>query len=314
MSTNFNRKKFKNAPQKIPSSNSLRLLRLASKEKGTHKPSLLERLKNILAIPMLADSKVSVTENSSELSEIEKRELQYKIASNAVNELLRSYSPQNPKELQQNYLDLITQLEEKNRQLQEVLAQQQISKFNLPFGAQNIVNKLNELIQKNPIESLVLIYLDLKGMKFLNDSIGMKQADLEIQRFIDQVKVSIHPTDPVFQLQTTGDEFFIIMPNCTAEAAHSRLLKFQKILSLSNIKLGFYAGMVEYHPDMELNTNNPGESLMGLTELGIITSKKDSEKQILAENTHIKDTRKVEPSLQGHITIVDNGIFELSPQ
>lgn len=315
MSTSFYRKKPENVYQKKQPNSSSGILEHTSNEEKIQKPSFFARLKKIIfKIQSFTIPEVSTAKTSLKLNEAEKREHRHQTASNAVNELLRNYSPQDTKELQQIYLDLITQLKEENRQLQEVLAQQQIGKFNLPFGEQNILNKINELIQENPTEPLVLIYLDLKGMKFLNDSVGMKQADIEIQRFIDQVKASIHPTDPVFQLQTTGDEFFIIMPNCTAEAAHGRLLKFQNILSSTDIKLGFYAAMVEYHPDMELDANNPGESLIQLAESGIITSKKDSEKQILAENADIKDTRKAEPTLLGHITIVDNGIFELPTQ
>ena len=69
--------------------------------------------------------------------------------------------------------------------------------------------------------SLVLIFVDVDGLKKVNDSEGHTSGDQLLRRFTTTLQAHIRPYDVV--VRYGGDEFLCAMPNLTLDAARERI-------------------------------------------------------------------------------------------
>ena len=70
-------------------------------------------------------------------------------------------------------------------------------------------------------ESFALCYCDLDHLKFVNDNFGHSEGDWYIRFFVNTMQKHIRKEDIFARIG--GDEFCIILRNCTEEAARERL-------------------------------------------------------------------------------------------
>src|SRR5205085_12588441 len=72
-----------------------------------------------------------------------------------------------------------------------------------------------------------MIMADLNGLKEVNDSLGHAEGDKLIRRAAEVLQASVRAEDLV--TRTGGDEFAIILPATTAEAAAEAVLRVQGV-------------------------------------------------------------------------------------
>lgn len=106
---------------------------------------------------------------------------------------------------------------------------------------------LNELLRGK--ERFVLAFLDLDGLKKINDSRGHLAGDAYLKKFAECIKSGMYLSD-IFA-RYGGDEFLILMPNCPLEAADSRLTKLQ--INATENGFPFSYGIVQVHPEKGLS-------------------------------------------------------------
>lgn len=90
---------------------------------------------------------------------------------------------------------------------------------------------------------LVIVYIDVVGLKAVNDTYGHAAGDAVLRRAVDEVRCRLRSYDLVIRLG--GDEFLCVMPGATIDNAQRRFKAIQVALSTGRdscaIRLGFAA-------------------------------------------------------------------------
>ena len=84
-----------------------------------------------------------------------------------------------------------------------------------------------KMIQKNPKAHFVAALLDIDDFKFINDIYGHKYGDRALKNLADSMK-AFFPSDALLG-RNGGDEFCILLPNCTFKEADVQLQQFTKL-------------------------------------------------------------------------------------
>lgn len=84
-----------------------------------------------------------------------------------------------------------------------------------------------KMIQKNQKAHFVAALLDIDDFKFINDIYGHNYGDMALKNLADSMK-TFFPSDALLG-RNGGDEFCILLPNCTFEEADIQLQKFTKL-------------------------------------------------------------------------------------
>ena len=69
--------------------------------------------------------------------------------------------------------------------------------------------------------AFTLCYLDLDGLKYVNDTYGHNEGDEYIRLFVSMIRHRFRSTD-IFA-RVGGDEFCLILPECSSEFAMAKL-------------------------------------------------------------------------------------------
>ena len=84
-----------------------------------------------------------------------------------------------------------------------------------------------KIISKNPQTHFVAALLDIDDFKFINDIYGHSYGDRALKSLADSMK-AFFPSDALLG-RNGGDEFCILLPNCTFEEADVKLQQFTKL-------------------------------------------------------------------------------------
>lgn len=101
-----------------------------------------------------------------------------------------------------------------------------------------------KMIQKNPKTHFVAVLLDIDDFKFINDIYGHNYGDRALKNLADSMK-NFFPSDALLG-RNGGDEFCILLPNCTFVEADIQLQKFTKLpksFSYHGKKHAFYISL-----------------------------------------------------------------------
>ena len=114
------------------------------------------------------------------------------------------------------------------------------------YGFDELAEKI---ISKNPQTHFVAALLDIDDFKFINDIYGHSYGDKALKSLADSMK-AFFPSDALFG-RNGGDEFCILLPNCTFKEADKQLQQFTnlpKTFSYHGKELAFYIslGYAEY--------------------------------------------------------------------
>lgn len=106
-----------------------------------------------------------------------------------------------------------------------------------------VLTNLNDMLKNG--ENLIVAFLDLDGLKKVNDQQGHLAGDQYLQRFSIYVKESLRPND-IFA-RYGGDEFLVLMPDYALEDAVCRLAQIQAAASAQNLPFSY--GLVQAAAD-----------------------------------------------------------------
>ena len=114
------------------------------------------------------------------------------------------------------------------------------------YGFDELAEKI---ISKNPQTHFVATLLDIDDFKFINDIYGHSYGDKALKSLADSMK-AFFPSDALLG-RNGGDEFCILLPNCTFKEADKQLQQFTKLpktFSYHGKELAFYIslGYAEY--------------------------------------------------------------------
>ena len=114
------------------------------------------------------------------------------------------------------------------------------------YGFDELAEKI---ISKNPQTHFVAALLDIDDFKFINDIYGHSYGDKALKSLADSMK-AFFPSDALLG-RNGGDEFCILLPNCTFKEAAKQLQQFTKLpktFSYHGKELAFYIspGYAEY--------------------------------------------------------------------
>lgn len=119
------------------------------------------------------------------------------------------------------------------------------------------LNKINDDIKnENSINELSMIFLDIDDLKYVNDNMGHNMGDILIKTIINTVKDFIRAND--YCIRIGGDEFLVILPNCSYPRAAEIILMIEDqvaklILPEYNHKPSFSFGLVSKDNDENFN-------------------------------------------------------------
>ena len=114
------------------------------------------------------------------------------------------------------------------------------------YGFDELAEKI---ISKNPQTHFVAALLDIDDFKFINDIYGHSYGDKALKSLAESMK-AFFPSDALLG-RNGGDEFCILLPNCTFKEADKQLQQFTKLpktFSYHGKELAFYIspGYAEY--------------------------------------------------------------------
>ena len=114
------------------------------------------------------------------------------------------------------------------------------------YGFDELAEKI---ISKNPQTHFMAALLDIDDFKFINDIYGHSYGDKALKSLADSMK-AFFPSDALLG-RNGGDEFCILLPNCTFKEADKQLQQFTKLpktFSYHGKELAFYIslGYAEY--------------------------------------------------------------------
>lgn len=98
------------------------------------------------------------------------------------------------------------------------------------FSRRYIMEHIDVLISSKSLFSL--IYLDLDDLKYINDTQGHDAGDKYLIDFSDALGKHLRKAD--FLGRVGGDEFIILMPDCTKETASKRIQEIRQNLEQRN--------------------------------------------------------------------------------
>ena len=114
-----------------------------------------------------------------------------------------------------------------------------------------------------------MAYLDLNGLKKINDTLGHAAGDAYLRRFAASVQKQIRDTDILARIG--GDEFLLILLGCSRDNAEKRLDVIRRRMAEDIDQFAFGAGVVESSEADNL------EDLLSLADQRMYSDKKRGE-------------------------------------
>lgn len=90
-------------------------------------------------------------------------------------------------------------------------------------------NKWSELLRSD-VYPLCFLYIDICGLKMINDLLGHDFGDKVIVAAVAIIERTIQM--PKFIIRMGGDEFLVVLPNCTSELASECMKNLKKVAAL----------------------------------------------------------------------------------
>jgi diguanylate cyclase (GGDEF)-like protein len=92
----------------------------------------------------------------------------------------------------------------------------------------------------------VLAFIDVDGLKQLNDSRGHLAGDTLLQLLGETLRANVRPYDVI--VRYGGDELICAMPNLSASEARTRFEKIAALLTTADAKHSVTFGLAEAQP------------------------------------------------------------------
>lgn len=140
-------------------------------------------------------------------------------------------------------------LDERRVELKELAHKDGLTKLYNRYGFDEMAEKM---ISKNPKEHCVAVLLDVDDFKLINDMYGHAYGDKALISLSENMQ-KFFPSSALLG-RNGGDEFCILLPNCTAKEAKESLIEFTKTPKTFSYKGQTYSfcislGYAEYPND-----------------------------------------------------------------
>lgn len=129
--------------------------------------------------------------------------------------------------------------------------------YNRRAGLEIISNYMKNA-KRNKSE-LSICFIDVDGLKTINDSLGHKEGDLLITRVASIIKEHIRDSDILVRLG--GDEFLLCLPECSEENAEKIWIKInaqfesENALNINKFKLSASHGIIPFYPEFSCSVD-----------------------------------------------------------
>ncbi|MGI6153660.1 MAG: diguanylate cyclase [Christensenellaceae bacterium] len=157
-----------------------------------------------------------------------KKDVWYKITTD-------TFTLPNGKRFFLHMVDDITDIKVRQKKLEMTAATDPLTGvYNRRSGMENLVNLLNNSPGSGPH---CLAFVDIDGLKYINDTFGHTEGDFAIKKISDTILSSIRASYIVARYG--GDEFFIIFKNCAIDIPNTIFKRIAKKLddfNLQNLK------------------------------------------------------------------------------
>jgi diguanylate cyclase (GGDEF)-like protein len=141
------------------------------------------------------------------------------------------------------------ELEEKNRELEHIASTDTLTGVLNRRSGLDLLDKYISLSEREK-RTMAVCFLDLDGLKEINDSHGHAAGDMAIKALADSVRSQIRATDFVSRLG--GDEFLVVLAGCGEEDAREVISSIRACLDERADELpcrvGFSCGIMERRP------------------------------------------------------------------
>ena len=114
-------------------------------------------------------------------------------------------------------------MDERRVELKELANKDGLTKLYNRYGFDKMAEKM---ISKNPKEHCVAVLLDVDDFKLINDMYGHAYGDKALRRLAENMQ-KFFPSSALL-CRNGGDEFCILLPNCTMEEMKESLIEFTK--------------------------------------------------------------------------------------
>lgn len=118
---------------------------------------------------------------------------------------------------------LLLLLDERRVELKELAHKDELTKLYNRYGFDEMAEKM---ISKNPKEHCVAVLLDVDDFKLINDMYGHAYGDKALISLSENMQ-KFFPSSALLG-RNGGDEFCILLPNCTMEEVKESLIEFTK--------------------------------------------------------------------------------------
>ncbi|HET7353194.1 MAG TPA: GGDEF domain-containing protein [Gaiellaceae bacterium] len=112
------------------------------------------------------------------------------------------------------------------------------------FGLEEVSRELERAHRTGA--SLVLAFIDVDGLKEVNDSQGHLAGDALLQLLGETLRANVRPYDVI--VRYGGDEFLCAMPNLHASEAGARFERITAVLTAADAKHSVTFGLAEAEP------------------------------------------------------------------
>jgi diguanylate cyclase (GGDEF)-like protein len=125
--------------------------------------------------------------------------------------------------------------------------------YNRRYGEECLKNEITRA-ERNGYD-LAVITMDLDYFKEINDQFGHAAGDVVLKEFSRRLRRAIRACD--VPVRTGGDEFLVVLPECSRENVHiilSRLGPFEVILNHQKVTVSYSRGRAQYQVSDTLQT------------------------------------------------------------
>ncbi|QSX30123.1 GGDEF domain-containing protein [Shewanella cyperi] len=143
-------------------------------------------------------------------------------------------------------LSMENKVKERTQQLEEMSRTDPLTGL---LNVRHIVETATKVLRaaERRTESVTGIYMDIDNFKHFNDSQGHRAGDDVLRAVANALKEATRPEDSCFRYG--GDEFFVLLPSCTAkEASDTFLQRFEECLKRDTKGIRLSIGMAETGP------------------------------------------------------------------
>jgi diguanylate cyclase (GGDEF)-like protein len=167
--------------------------------------------------------------------------------------------------------------------------------FNRRYMEETLEREINRAIRTR--RCLGVIMADVDGFKMINDTYGHALGDAVLTRVADELRLNVRKSDVACRFG--GDEFLLILPECTLEDAVLRAQALRRVIEAAPFELGRTdIGSVTMSLGVAAlpEHGSSGEELLKAADKALYTAKKGGRNRVVTARVPRKKTAAKPPA------------------